>query len=809
MFDSIRQDVQQAARSLRRAPGLASVAILTLGLALAASVATFSVLDATLLESLPYRDPERVVLFQHANASCSPPTFVDYRRETRVFESLSAVAPWNANLTGSGEPERVRGLLVSADFFQTLGAAAAFGRTFLPEEEQAGREHVVVVSHGLWQRRFGGDPRLLGSHLQLNGEPYQVVGIMPPGFTWGRTYGQEAVGEMWAPFALTPERVSENRRGDEFLDVYGRLKPGITPAALQADLDAVLAGLRRRFPTRFTEASGFRLTTVPLQEALVGDLRAGLVLVFAAVASLLLVAATNVAGLLLARAAGRRRETSVRAALGASRTRLVRHTLAEAAVLAATACALGLGPAKALVAALERIDRATLPRAQPLEVDATVVLFAFAAAAVAALLTGLVPAWHGSRADLMTDLRSGRQTGGGRDAARARRRLVTAQTAIALVLLVGAGLLVRSLSALQQIRPGFDAAGVLAAQVQLPRSRYGELPARAAFVDAVVARAAGSPGVTSAGAISELPLSGSRNSGTFRVESRPVPAEQKQPHADIWSATPGYFATLGIPFRRGRPFDARDGAATVPVVLVNETLAARYFGGEDPIGRRLAFEGAAGQERWRQIVGVVGDVRDRRLDRASDAQLYVPMAQRPVSGMSLVVRSDGDPAASLAVLRAAVRAVDADLPLYGATTLVHLAVEDTRGRRAARSALAGVAAAALALSALGLYGVLAQAVRERSGEIGVRMAVGAARRDVVRLFLADGARIVAGGLAAGLVLAVAGTRLLRGMLFGVTTTDPATYAAVTAVLALAAAAACALPAWRASRVDSLQALRSE
>jgi len=809
MLDAFVHDVRLAVRSLRRAPGLALVVVVTLGLALAASVATFSVLNATLFETLPYRDPDRVVVFHHTNSSCSPPTFVDYRREARAFESLSAAAPWNANLTGHGEPERLRGLLVSADFFQTLGATAGLGRTFVIEEERPGREHVVVVSHGLWQRRFGSDPGLVGRQLQLNGEPYEVVGIMPPGFAWGRAYGQEAVGEVWAPFALTPERVSETRRGDEFLDVYGRLRRGVTAEQAQADLDAVLAGLRRRFPTRFTEASGFRLSAVPLHEEIVGELRPGLVLVFAAVGALLLVAATNVAGLLLARAAGRRRETSVRAALGASRGRLFRQTLAEAGVLAAVGGVAGLALARAIVAALERVNGATLPRAQPIEIDGTVAAFALAATLVTALLTGLVPAWQGSRADLMAWLRTGAMSGRGRDAARTRRLLVSAQTAVALALLVGAGLLVRSLAVLHGVPVGFTIAGVLAANIQLPRARYDTPPARAAFVERVIAEAAGRPGIVSIGAVSELPLSGSGNSGTFRLEGRPVPAEERQPHAELWSATPGYFDTLAIPLRRGRAFDARDGAETPPVAIVSETLGRRYFPGEDPLGRRLAFEGTVEQPRWREIVGVVADVRDRRLDREPEPQVYVPMAQRPAAGLSVVARGAGDPWEMLPVLRAAVRAADADLPLFGATTLERLAVDDTRGRRAARTALGGFATAALALAGLGLYGLLAQAVKERTGEIGVRMAVGARPADVARLFLADGAGVIVRGLLAGTILAAVGTRLMRGLLYGVTTTDAATYVSVSAVLGLAALAACALPAWRAARVDPLRALRAE
>jgi putative ABC transport system permease protein len=806
LLDTIAQDLKQAARGLRRASGLATVAVLTLGLALAASVTTFSVLNATLLEALPYREPERVVYLDHGRSSCSMPTFLDYRRGARTFESVSATTPWNANLTGAGEPERLRGLLVSADFFRTLGASAGLGRTFTGDEDQPGREHVVVIGHGLWQRRFGGDSRILGATLPLNGEAYEVVGVMPPGFSWGRGWGKETQGEIWAPFALTPERVAENRRGDEFLDVYARLRPGATLPQAQADLEAMLGGLRRRFPDRYTPASGFRLTALPVQEAIVGELRPGLVLVFAAVTSLLLVAASNVAGLLLARAAGRRRDTSLRAALGASRSRLARLTLTEAGLLAAAAGALGLLAARATLTALEQVDRATLPRSAPFAIDATVVAFAVAAAVLVALLTGLVPAWHASRTDLMRVLRAGGCTAVRES--RARRALVVAQTAVALALLAWAGLLVRSVAALQAVPSGFVASNVLAAQVQLPRSRYEAPPARAAFVDAVLAQAGRRPGVRSVAAVSELPLGGSSNSGTFEIEGRPVPAAERQPHAELWSATPAYFATLGIPLRHGRAFDGRDGASAPPVAIVNATLARRYFAG-DPVGRRLSFQGPRGQPLWREIVGVVGDVRDRRLHRDPEPQLYVPMAQRPVAGMALVVSTTGEPWDALPALRASVGAVDADLPLYGVTTLERLAIDDTRGRRAARTALTAFGSAALLLAALGLYGLLAQGVRERTAEIGVRMAVGARPADVLKLFLADGGRVVGQGLVAGMALALAGSRLLRGLLFGVVPADPATYGAVAAVLALAALAACALPAWRAGRADPLRALRTE
>ncbi|HUL78763.1 MAG TPA: ABC transporter permease [Vicinamibacteria bacterium] len=814
MFDSLAQDVRGAARSLRRAPGLSLGIVGILGLSLAASVTTFSILNAVLLERLPYREPDRVVFLRHVYgdvvAACSPPTFLDYRQAARSFEGLAATVPWNANLVGSGEPERLSGLLVSANFFETLGTAAARGRTFGPEEERPGRDRVVVVSHGLWQRRFGGDPRLLGSSIHLDGEAYEVVGIMPPGFEWGRRYGREARGELWAPFALTPERVAEVNRGNEFLDVFGRLRAGVPAGQAQAELDVVVAGLRARHPGRYTEASGFRVVAAPLQEEIVAPLRPGLLLVLAAVLTLLLVAASNVAGLLLARAAGRRRETSVRAALGASRARLAREAVVEASVLAAVAGGAGVLLARLAVSLLERVDRVTLPRSQDFAVDVRVAGFALAATLVVALVAGLAPAWHlASHSDVTACLRAGSPVAGGREVARARRLLIVSQTALAFALLVGAGLLVRSLTRLQAVPTGFRAESVLVARVQLPLSRYREVPSRVLFLHDVRAHLTGRADVVSVAATSELPLSGESNSSTFSIEGKPVPRGENQPHAETWSASPGYFDTMGIPVMAGRAIEETDVAGRVPVAVVSEALVRRHFPAEDPIGRRIDFEGDDNEHVWRQIVGVVGDVRDSRLDRAPEPQVYVPYAQRPTSGVFLVVRTGGDPLAALPLLRSVVNAEDPALPVYDATTMERLEANDTRDRRAARTALGGFAGAAVLLAALGLYALVAQAARQRVPEIGVRMALGARRSDVVRLFLADGGTVVLQGIAAGTVLALVASHLLRGFVFGVTTTDPVTYLTVVALLSAVAVAACAVPAWRAARVEPSRALRME
>ena len=809
-WDGIALDLRRAARAVRRSRSLSTVVVLTLGLALAASIAAFSVLDAVLIESLPFREPERVVVLRHSQTAfpvaCSVPTFLDYRRDARSFASLSATRPADLNVVGEGEPERVKGLFVSASFFDTMGVDALRGRTFQPAEDQPGQERVLVISHRLWQRRFGGAPDALGRTLRLDGAAYQIVGILPASFEWGRAYGREAAADLWAPLPLTAAETDESSRGTENLDVYARLGPGVSPAVAQAELDTIVAALRGRHPGRYTLASGFRVTAVPLREERVGGLRQALVLIALAVGALLLAAAANVAGLLLARATSRRRETAVRAALGASRSRLAREVLAEAVVLAGFAGVLGVALASGLCAVLESIDPAVLPRSQPIAVSPLAGAFAVLATLVVAAVSGLLPAWHASRGDL-----TGRARGalGGLETARARRALIVAQTALAATLLVGAGLLVRSLAQLQQVAPGFRTEDVLVARVRLPRDGYADRQRRVRFTEEVLARVSGDPRVVSAAVVSEAPLGGSGNSGTFEMEGRTVPANADRPHAELWSAGAGYFATMGIALRSGRVFDGRDVEGATAVVLVSDALARRYFPGESPVGRRIDFQGGPGAPLWREIVGVVGDVRDRTLDREPTPQLYVPYAQRPTYGHSFVVRTAGDPGLAVPILREAVRSADRTLPLYDVAPMARQARDTTRERRAARSALGGFAAASLLLSALGLYALLAQDVRERLPEIGLRMAIGASRPDVLRMVLASGARLLVAGLALGSLVGLGAGRALRGYLFGVTASDPLTYVGVAGVLLGAGLLACGLPAWKASRTDPLAALRAD
>jgi len=818
-LDELTRDLRHGLRLFRRNPGLSATVVATLGIALAANTATFGVANAVLLGRLPYDRAERVVFLDHdyadRQAAGSVPNLIDFRRHTRTFEQVAASAPWSFNLSGGGEPERIRGLVVTANFFDALGVSVARGRGFLATEEQEGADLVALVSHALWQGRFAGDPGLLGSSIELNGLAHEVVGIMPAGFRRGRGWGREALADIWAPLTLSPQRLSEAQRGNEFLDIYARLRPGATLERAQAGMDAVVRAQRERFPERYTEAAGWRITLRSLHQEIAAPLRPLLMALLAAVAALLLIAAGNVSGLLLARAAGRQRETSIRAALGASRGRLVRQLLAESAVLTAAATVLGLLLASAVIVLLERVDRVTLPRAQPIELDVRVVLATLAAGIAVTFVCGLMPAWHGTARHLMQALRA--RGGEGRAPQRARRGLVVVQTALALALLAGTGLVLRSLDQLGDVDPGFRFDDRLGFQVLLPRVRYPERPVRHAFVSDLVARLDALPGVRRAAVVSALPLSGTHNAdSSFEIEGRELRHDEPAPHADGWSATPGYFQTLGIPLLQGRLLDARDVGDAQPVVVVNRRLAERYWPGEDPIGRRIDFAGTPERRIWAEIVGIVGEVRDRALDREPRAQLYAPNAQMPYSHFYAVIHAERSPHDLVPAVRGVVRGLDPQQPIFDVTTLERLRLENLGERRAAAATLAAAAAtlaasaaAALLLAALGLYGVLAFAVRERTAEIGVRMALGAGSSTLIRLFILDGLALTLPGAALGLALASLGGRLLEGLIFGVTVTDPLTYALVTAVLIGAALVACAIPAWRATRVDPLQALRAD
>lgn len=811
-MDTLLQDLRLALRGLRRSPGFALAAIGTLALALGLNATLFSVVDAVLIEALPYDEPDRVVFLEHRYpsmlAAASPPLFLDYRREARTFESVAASRPWRVNLTGRGDPERLRGLMVSAGFFDVLGARAALGRTFVAGEDDPGQEHVVVVSHALWQSHLGGDRAVLGATLQLDGTPHRIVGVMPAGFRWGRGWGRETRGDVWAPFALTPDRIGEDNRGNEYLDLYARLAPGVTVEQSAADLEAVSRGLSERFPGRYGPAVGWRVRPVPIQDALVGDLTPILVLLQGAVLVLLLITASNVSGLLLARAASRRRESSVRAALGADRGRLVRQQLTESAVLTVLATVAGLGLALLATRFLDAVDPTLLPRMRTIGLDGSVVLFTVGVAALAAAVCGLAPAWHAGRTDLMAALRgtgaSPAREGG---PLRARRAFVVGQVALTTALLVATGLLVASVARLDAVVPGFEKENRLALSFSLSPARYGEPAARIAFFDELLERVRALPGATGAAAMSHLPLSGDTNSSSFEIEGRESVGPEPGPHAESWAATPGYFQTMGIPVVSGRRFSIRDGAGRPDVVVVNEALAERYFAGRDPVDQRIDVGGGGSEPRWRKIVGVVGDVHGRALEQEPRPQFYVPYAQRPFREMSIVVRTRGEALSLVGEVRAALRSVDPSQPVSGVTTVERIVSAASATRRTLMRAIGAFALGAILLASLGLYGVLAYSVRERTAEVGVRKALGARTGHILGLFLWQGARLILPGLVLGAALAAVSGRLVEGLLYEVTSFDPGAYVGATALLAGVGLLACAAPAWRAARLDPARALR--
>jgi putative ABC transport system permease protein len=665
------------------------------------------------------------------------------------------------------------------------------------------------VSDSLWKRRFGSDPGLLGKTIRLNGNPYLVVGIMPPEFHWGRAYGQNARAEIWAPFALTPARIAPDQRGNEFLDLYGRVRPATALAAAQSQVDLLFERFRRDYPVYFPRGSGLVTRLIPLQREIVGDARGPLWIVFGAVALVLLIACTNVAGLLLARAAGRRAEMAIRVSLGASRLHLVRQLFAESAVLATLAGAAGLAAATTLLRLIERHAPADFPLLQKLTLDARAILFIVGVSALTAIAFGLIPAFGAIRDDLRPSIEEGRSVSG-RARGRLRRVLVAAQLGLATLLLVGAGLLVVSLTTLLRVDPGFEPRHVITAELSLPPSRYPDPARRNAFRQATIERLRALPGVRETGAVSILPMGGNMNTGTFHVEGRPDEPGGTQPHAEIWAATPGYFPALKIDLLHGRLFTPADQAGSLPVVIVDDVLARAYWGTENPIGKRLDFESdPQSPPLWRVIVGVVRNIKARTLDDEPRPAYYVPFSQSYEPIVTFVARVEGKPEAYANAIRAAVAATDSEQPVGTIAPLTELLSESVSRRRLATTLLSAFAASALLLAAVGLYGVLAYSVTQRRREIGIRIALGAPPGRIARLVLRESGWMIAAGIAAGLVAAALLTRILSGLLYGVAPLDPATFLAVSTVLAGVSLLASYLPARRAAAIDPMEALRYE
>jgi putative ABC transport system permease protein len=813
---TLLKDLRYAARVLRKSPGFTVVAVIAIALGVGANTAIFSVVNAVLLKPLNYRDPQQLVLLEHnykkldLHATVAPAGYAYYRDNAKSFSDVAAFSSFSANLTGEGEPERLNAMYVTANMFPALGAQAAEGRTLLPEENDAGRNKVVVLSDGFWHRRFAGLP-IVGKNVTLNGEPYTVVGIMPPSFNLGREFGFGQTPDLWAPITFKPEQLAPDTGwSTEYLNVVARMKPGVTVEQAQAEMNTIAADVRRQFLTG-TEESSWGLLLTPLDEYVVGKIRTALWILLGAVLFVLLIACANVANLMLARSAVRQKEIAVRTALGASRWRVVRQLMTESVLLSLVGGGLGLLLAMWGVDLLLKLNGARIPRAAEIGLDSRVMLFTLGVSVLTGIVFGLAPAFQTSDVNLHGTLKEGGRSGKAGVRRGVRNALVIAEMSFAVILLVGAGLLIRSFVELQQVSPGFEPRGVLAMQLSLPANKYADANARALFDRRMLEQLRALPGVKTAGTTTSLPMSGSNQSGSFNIEGQPQVPGQDPPHGSRWLASEDYLQTMGIRLVRGRLFDSHDTNDAQQVAIVDETLARKYWGTEDPVGKRITFEGPDDKPRWREVVGLVAHVRNEGLEGESRGQYYVPYAQATGGGPNLyvVVRTDGDPASLAPSVRGAIAGIDRDLPVFRVATMEQM-VSDSLAQRRFSMLLFGIfAALALVLAVVGLYGVMSYAVAQRTHEIGLRMALGAQGRDVLRMVVGQGMGLVAVGLGIGLLGALGLTRLMASLLYGVSASDPLTYAGIAILLGAVALLASYIPARRATKVDPMVALRYE
>ena len=801
----LRQDIQYALRRLFKAPGFTAIAVVTLALGIGANSAIFSVVNGVLLKPLPYPEADRLVGVYHASegnrASMSGPNFTDVARLTTSLENAAAVSTTRMILTGLGEPARLPVANVSASLFNLLRVRPALGRAFNADENTPGRTNLVILSDGLWRQRFGGDPGVVGRGIMLDGVSREVVGVMPRGFA----YPSES--EAWLPIDYNQSFVT-GQRANWYLDVVARLKPGVTVQQSAAEMETIGRNLEKQYPDSNAKVG---ITTYPLLEAMVGDVRRSVMILLGAVGFVLLIACANVANLLLARAAARGSEMAIRAALGAGRRRLMAQLLTESMLLSLVGAGLGLLLSVWGVELLKSLKPDGIPRLDNIGLDATVIAFTIAIAFVTGILFGLVPAFTATRGVSASLKEAGRGAVTHRGGARVRGALVVGELALAVVLLAGAGLLMRSFVKLQAVDPGFRPEQALTFDLTLPDVRYGEDPQRLAFFDQLLPRLRGLPGVRSASAVLGLPLTGIDLIISFDIAGRPPLAPADRPAMLVRVATPDYFPSVGIPLKRGRGFTEDDKEGTPRVLLITESAARQYFPNEDPIGKTimLGWGRGGGRKAGGAVVGIVGDVKDAGLGRPNVAQVYLPYRQWPVSFMTVVMKTDVPPASLTAAARAQVFSVDPNLPLSNIATLDAVVAKSISQQRFYMLLLAVFASVALLLAAIGIFGVLSYAVSQRTREIGIRMALGAPARTVVHLIVRQAMVFVLCGVAAGTITALFVSRTMTKMLFSVTPTDPVTFAAVAGVLAGVALFASYLPARRATRVDPIVALRAE
>lgn len=809
MFESVLKDFRYSFRSLVKNRGYALACILTLALGIGGVTAVFTVVNAILLTPLPYKEPNRLVMVWNrygkvnsSNFHNSPPDFFDRKRESRTLESMAAIEETSLNLTGRGEAERIRTARVSPSLFSVLGVSPLFGRNFTAQEGEPSKNSVVMLSHGFWKRRFGSNPDLIGQTLSLNGSKFVVIGIMPAAFWY-----PNPETEIWTPLAFTPEQMSDDSRGGEYLSMIARIKPGIDFEKVQAEMSWIAAQVPERVPDRrtFLLQSGWGADVVPLTESIVGDVKPALLVLMGAVALLYFIACANTVNLFLARSTGRQKEIAIRAAIGADRSQLIRFILIEALLLSFAGGFGGVLLARWSTSLIPAIVPESLPRMNEIGLNGSVLFFVMAVSVVTGLFLGLIPALRLSISDLQQTLKVKSTGSSEKSVHRLRNALVITEVALTVVLATGAALLTKSFQQLVQVNPGFQTQDRTTLTLSLPRTQYPEDPQRIAFFQEMLGQIRTLPGVIAAGANASLPMQGENWTASFDIQGRdrssgPPPGLEYRP------VTTDYFRSMGIPVLRGREFNERDSAISPRVAVVDEKLAQRFWPEQDPIGKRIEFSGA---EEWHEIVGVVGHVKNSNLETDGLEQVYLPHGQTPEPTMSIVVHATTSPSILIDGIRTTVGKLDPNLPLYQIGSMDQVVSVATAQSRFNTLLFAAFAIMALALAAVGIYGVISYSVNQRRKEIGIRMALGARPQNVLAMIVKQSMRVSFAGMILGVILSIALSRFLSSLLFQIQATDPAIYAGTTFVALLVALVACSLPARRAAHLDPLISLREE
>jgi putative ABC transport system permease protein len=812
------QDLRYGARMLLKHPGVTAVAVITLALGIGANTAIFSVVNAVMLRPLPYKNPDRLVSLwanvpEHGRWRVTPANFFDWKKQNTVFEDMAAFGAWTMTLTGDGEPEQMQGTLAGAGYFSVVGVEPMLGRSFLTEEYEPGKGQVVILAHAFWQHRYGGDPKIINKAITLNGTSYTVAGVMPPGIypAWPTISGQVSFDQrqqFWTPMSFTAGWAAV--RTAHVLGVLGRLKPGITVEQAQAEMNTIGGRLEQDYAVN----KGEGIIVNPFMNEVVGNAKPALLTLLGAVGLVLLIACANIAGLLLAQHAARSKEIAIRAALGAGRSRLVRQFFLEGLLLSLLGTAAGLGLAKFGVDAIVQIIPPQFPRFSQTQLDLRVLGFTLLLSLVTCLVFGLVPAWHASKPDLQTTLEQGGRTSGpGAGRQRFQQLLVVFQIGMAVMLVIGAGLLIKSFWRLRQVDPGFKPEQLLSLSLTLPQAKYGDAQKINNFYNQLVERFSGLPGVQAAAIAYDHPLQANWVD-SFTIEGRPAPAAGESPSANFNPVSWDYFRAVSTQIIKGRQFTAQDDQDHPGVVVVNEAFVRRYFPHENAVGQRIRPSPPA--RIWKnqrltsfEIVGIARDVKSTGLNADSEPAYYVPATQAPLQDMTILVRTQNDPSAIVPSLRKAVWSIDPNQPIADVSTMEQIVADSIAQPRLSMLMMGLFGALALILAAVGIYGLLSYAVTQRTQEMGIRMALGARVKDVLGLILKQGMMLVLIGEVFGLVGAFALTRLIRTLLFGVTPTDATTFVVVSAVLTGVALLACYFPARRATKVDPLVALRYE